>query len=242
MLKTMRRAFPQTMPVMAGYLFLGIAFGAAMQSRGLPAWQSLLLSTAVYGGSLQFALVDSLCAAFAPLTVALLSALIQARHLFYGLSMLEAYRPLGRRRPYLVFALTDETYSLAVRGVPAGEDPGAWYTAISALDQLYWITGTLLGAVAGTLLPTGALRGIDFAMTALFTVILTDQTTDAAARFRKGEITLTELLFAPLLGGLATLLSLLTVGRGSFLLPAMGLILAGFSGRYALERKGAKAA
>ena len=78
MLKTMRRAFPQTMPVMAGYLFLGIAFGAAMQSRGLPAWQSLLLSTAVYGGSLQFALVDSLCAAFAPLTVALLSALIHA--------------------------------------------------------------------------------------------------------------------------------------------------------------------
>ncbi|MBR6030061.1 MAG: AzlC family ABC transporter permease [Clostridia bacterium] len=232
MLSLIRRVFPRTMPVLAGYIFLGIAYGAAMNARGLaPGW-SALISVIVYGGSLQFALIDCLTRSFAPLTIAALALLIQARHLFYSLSMLDSYQGTGWRKPYLIFSLTDETYSLVCNGAPAGEDAGRWFTAVSLLDQSYWVAGTILGALMGSLLPTEALRGIDFSMTALFTVIATDQTMDAVQKARQGEWPLREALFAPLLGGLMTLTSLLIAGQESFLLLAMAGMLLLFYARW----------
>lgn len=237
-----KRVFPVTLPVMAGYLFLGIAYGIAMRARGFSTLLAGLMSTLVYGGSLQFALIDPLGQAFAPLTIALLSALVQSRHLFYGLSMLQEYRGLGCRKFYNVLALTDETYSLVVGGAPEGVDSARWYTAVTLLDQSYWVLGTLAGCLVGSWIPTDSLTGIDFAMTALFTVIVTEQTESAWRRFRCGELSVSELLFAPLLGGLTTLVSLLWVGKGSFLLLAMALMLGGFALRYraAVPKGGAR--
>lgn len=232
MLSLIKRTMPRTVPVMTGYLFLGTAYGAVMRSRGLGAAWSGLCSLLIYGGSMQFAMIDSLTEAFAPLTVMALAFLIQARHLFYGLSMLRAYRDTGRAKPYLILSLTDETYSLVCGGAPEGEEPKKWYTAVSLLDQLYWITGSVLGGIIGGFLPTEALAGIDFAMTALFTVIVTEQSMDSLKRYRSGEIGRMELLYAPLLGGGATLLSLLAAGKESFLLLAMGGMLMLFYARW----------
>ena len=232
MRKALREAFPRTLPVLAGYLFLGTAYGIAMRARGFGALWSGLSSLVIYGGSMQFALLEPLGQAFAPLTIALLTLLIQARHIFYGLSMLDHYRTVGPMKPYLVFALTDETYSLVCSGAPVGVDADRWYTAVSVLDQLYWFSGTLIGALVGSLISTEALTGIDFSMTALFTVIVTEQSMDALRRVRQGDISVTEALFAPLLGGGATLLSLLLVGKGSFLLVAMAAMFAGFGARW----------
>ena len=234
-----KKAFPRTLPVLAGYIFLGIAYGISMKSSGFGVGWSALASTVLYAGSMQFALIEQLKLSFAPLTIAVLTVLIQARHGFYGLSMLEKYSGAGRLRPYLIFSLTDETYSLVVSDVPAGVSPPHWYFAISAMDQLYWVTGSVLGALIGELIPTELLTGIDFTMTALFVVIVTEQTMDAVAAFRKGEISLKELLFSPLLGALATLACLLLLGNenGRFLLPAMGVMLVGFLLRYLAEEK-----
>lgn len=234
MLQIWKKVFPKTLPVLAGYIFLGIAYGISMKSQGFGVGWSALASVFIYGGSMQFALIDFLGSAFAPLTIAILTVLIQARHIFYGLSMLDPYSGTGRCKPYLIFALTDETYSLVVGGAPKGEDAAKWYTAISAMDQCYWVTGSILGALIGELIPTHLMTGIDFAMTALFVVIVTEQTMDAIAAFRAGEMKLINLLFSPLLGGLATIICLLCLGseNGRFLLPAMGVMLAGFLIRY----------
>ncbi len=237
-MRMLRKVLPRTMPVMAGYLFLGIAFGVAMKAKGFALGWSALLSAIVYGGSLQFAMIEPLTQAFAPLTIAALSLLVQARHIFYGLSMLEAYRPTGRCKPYLVFALTDETYSLVCHERPRREDAARWYTCISVLDHAYWIIGTVLGGLLGAVIPTEALAGIDFSMTALFVVIVTEQSMDSFAAVKAGRMSVTESLFAPLTGGIATLFSLLTAGKGSFLLLSMALILASFGLRWqASERR-----
>ncbi len=231
-----RTAFPYTLPVMAGYLFLGIAFGVAMRSQGHAPGLGILMSVVIYGGSLQFALVEPLTRNFAPVMILMLSCMIQARHLFYGLTMLPHYRKTGKALPYLIFSLTDETYSIVCSDMPSGVSAASWYTAVSLLDQIYWVLGTILGTIAGGMLPLSALNGIDFSMTALFTVIVTDQTTNAISRCRRGEIGWDEVLFAPLLGGAGTLLCLLVVGREHFLLVSMMLMLSGFTVRYSWEK------
>ena len=229
--RILRRAFPDTLPVLAGYIFLGIAYGITMKAAGFGALWTGIASVAVYGGSMQFALVGLLQGAFAPLTVALMTLLIQARHIFYGLSMLEPYSRLEHNRRYITFALTDETYSLVLRPVPDGIAPWRWYTALSALDQNYWVTGSLIGAVLGSVLPFD-LTGIDFAMTALFTVIVTEQCAASFAAWKKGEMSAFDALFPTLLGFGATLACLLIVGSGSFLVAAMLVMLVCFYARY----------
>ena len=238
MLQTLKRAFPKTIPVLAGYIFLGIAYGVSMKENGFGVGWSALVSTTVYGGSMQFAMIEPLTGLFAPVTIALLTLLIQARHIFYGFSMLEKYNATGKYKPYLIFALTDETYSLVCNGAPAGEEPGKWYTAVSVLDQCYWVTGSIIGAVLGSLLPVELLTGIDFAMTALFTVIVTEQTMDSVAKVKAGTMTKLEAIFSPALGGGATLLSLVLIGRTNFLLMAMGLMLCAFLARWFILERG----
>ena len=237
MFRMMKRVFPRTIPVLAGYVFLGIAFGVSLKEQGYGLPWALLMSTVIFAGSMQFAILTPMTQPFAPVTVALMTLLVNARHLFYGLSMLEPYEGTGKYKPYLIFALSDETYSLVCDGAPEDVDnKGQWFAAISLLDQSYWVIGSFLGSLIGQLLPFD-LTGIDFAMTALFTVIFTEQTADAIKAYRAGEMTLADALFPTLLGLLATLLSLLIVGKDSFLLCAMAVMLACFFLRYQASGK-----
>lgn len=235
MLQTMKKVFPRTIPVLAGYVFLGIAFGVSLKEQGYGLPWAILMSAVIYAGSMQFAILTPMTQSFAPVTVALMTLLVNARHIFYGLSMLEKYEKTGKYKPYLIFGLTDETYSLVCDGAPEDvSDKGAWYTAISAMDQCYWLLGSVLGSLIGQLLPFD-LTGIDFAMTALFTVIVTEQTADAIKAYRKGELSLMDMAFPTLLGLVATLVSLLLVGKESFLLCAMAVMLACFFLRYSAD-------
>ena len=205
----LRAAFPLTVPVLFGYLFLGIAFGVLLASIGLgPAW-ALLMSTVIYAGSGQFVLVGLLAAPFAPLQVALMTLSVNARHLFYGLSLLERFRYLGKLKPYLIFSLTDETYAVLVSSkVPEGISRRWFYFWIAALDQGYWIAGSLIGSVAGTYIPFNS-QGIEFAMTALFLVIALEQWEQA--RNRRPAV----------LGLLISALSLFIFGPQNFIVAAM---------------------
>ena len=233
----LKRAFPATLPVLAGYRFLGIAYGVTMKESGFGLVWSGLISLTVYAGSMQFALIGLMAAAFSPVTTVLMTLLVNARHLFYGLSLLEPYGKAQLGKPYLIFALTDETYSLVVSGAPKDVKADKWYLAVSALDQSYWVMGSCIGALLGQVLPFD-MTGVDFAMTALFTVIVTEQTMDVFARIRKGELRMAEGLFPLALGLAATVLSLLLVGKSGFLVAAMAAMLACFFLKYMTAERG----
>lgn len=215
--KTFAAAFPYTIPVLMGYLSIGIVFGWMMSAAGyIPLW-SALMSLTIYAGSGQY-LGVSLLSAAAPLAdVALLTLIINFRHLVYGLSMLEKFRGMGWRKWYMMFSLTDETYAL-LAGVepPKGVQGRDFYFAIALLDQLYWIAGSVIGAVAGALITINT-QGIDFAMTALFLVIAVEQWQSASRHL------------PVFLGAGGTLVCLLGMGaeNGQFLIPALGLLVAG---------------
>ena len=215
--KTLAAAFPLTVPVLMGYLAIGMAFGLMLQSIGYGVGWALLMSAVIYAGSGQY-LGVSLLAAGAPLTqVAFLTLMVNFRHLVYGLSMLEKFRGMGWRKLYMIFSLTDETYALlAGVSAPAGVEEKDFYFAIALLDHLYWIAGSVIGAVAGALVTINT-QGIDFAMTALFLVIAVEQWQSSGRH-------------APVyLGAAGTLACLLLFGpdNGRFLIPALGILVAG---------------
>lgn len=211
--KSLAAAFPVTVPVLMGYLAIGIAFGFMLQAIGYNFIWAFFMSLTIYAGSGQYLGVSLLSSAAALSTVAVMTLLINFRHLVYGLSMLEKFRGMGLRKFYMIFSLTDETYALlsSVRP-PVGVDPRNFYFSIALLDQSYWILGSVIGAVAGALLPIDT-TGIDFAMTALFVLIAVDQW-----RAYKRHL-------PALLGAGATLLSLFLVGAEKMLLPALGVIV-----------------
>ena len=173
--KALAAAFPVTVPVLLGYLAIGMAFGFMLQAIGYNFIWAFFMSLTIYAGSGQYLGVSLLASAAALGTVALMTLLINFRHLVYGLSMLEKFRGMGWRKFYMIFSLTDETYALLSSAqAPVGVDPKNFYFAIALLDQSYWIIGSVIGAVAGEILPIST-EGIDFAMTALFVVIAVDQ-------------------------------------------------------------------
>lgn len=228
--KAFSAAFPSTLPVFFGFVPLGIAFGLLMDAAGYNAFWSFLMSLVVYAGSAQFLGVELLAAA-APLgQVALMTLILNFRHLVYGLSMLEKYRGMGKRKLYLIFALPDETYAiLSSSQVPDGIAPRDYYLAVSLLNQLYWVAGSTLGGLLGSALPINT-QGADFAMTALFVVIALGQWED-----RKNRP-------SALLGLGAAALCLAVLGPDRFLIPALILIvlsLLALRGR--LDREGAAA-
>ena len=173
--KALRAAFPHTLPVLTGYAFLGLAYGILMQSAGFPFWYPALISLVVYAGSMQYAAVPLLGAAFDPAGAFFLTLMVNARHLFYGVSMLEPYRAAGKKTPYLVFAMSDETFSVNVSACPPeGVDRGWFMFWVSLLDQFYWVAASALGGLLGRVL-TVSTKGIEFVMTALFVTIFTGQ-------------------------------------------------------------------
>ena len=201
-------ALRHTLPVLTGYLVLGMGFGILMKTNGYGVWWAFAMSLLIYAGSMQYAAVGLLTGGASLLTVALTTLAVNARHLFYGISMIDAYRGTGAKKPYLIFALTDETYSL----VCGGSDPQyAFY--VSLLDHFYWLTGTLLGSLLGSALHFNT-KGIDFALTALFLTVFLDQWLSSREHF------------SALAGVGASLLCLLLFGADRFLIPAMLLITA----------------
>lgn len=168
-------AFPYTLPVLMGYLFLGIAFGVLLTAQGFPVWLAPLMSLIIYAGSGQFVAIGLLSAAFNPVRAIIVTLAVNARHLFYGLSILDKVKNMGKRRAYMTFSLTDETYSLLCSvNAPPGVDQSWFLFFIALLDHSYWIFGSTLGAVAGAALGFNS-TGIEFAMTALFIVIFVEQ-------------------------------------------------------------------
>ena len=173
--KALAAAFPVTVPVLMGYLAIGIAFGLMLQEIGYNFIWAFFMSLSIYAGSGQYLGVTLLATAASLGTVALMTLLINFRHLVYGLSMLEKFRGMGWRKLYMIFSLTDETYALLSSAqAPIGVDPRRFYFAIALLDQSYWVLGSVIGGVAGALIPFST-EGVDFAMTALFVVIAVDQ-------------------------------------------------------------------
>ena len=208
----LQKAFLKTIPVLAGYIVLGMGFGIMMNDAGFSLGLSLAMSLFVYAGSMQYAGVSLLASGASVITTALMTVLINARHLFFALAMVVKYRGAKWEKPYLIFALTDETYSLVCDGeYPEGEDPYAYWFFISLFDQLYWVLGTLLGGiVAGSFAFDSS--GIDFAMTALFVSTFTEQW-------------LTNENHIPAMTGVVvTVLCRLLFGTDIFLIPSMIII------------------
>ncbi len=169
------RAFPQTIPVLTGYVFLGITYGILMVTSGFPILYPILTAFVVYTGSMEFLLVSILMSSFQPLACFVTALMVGARHLFYGISMLDRYKGTGWKKLYLIYATTDETFAVNYSvAVPEGIDHGWFYFWVSLLDQAYWIAGTALGAVFGSHL-TFNTRGLDFVMTAMFVTIFMNQ-------------------------------------------------------------------
>ena len=222
--KALRAAFPRTLPIMAGYLFLSLAWGMLLREKGFGVGWALMISGLVYAGSMQFVLIGLMTAPFSPITTLLMTLMVNARHLFYGLTMLEPYGKCRRWRPYLIFSLTDETFSLVCDGnIPQGVAAEDYYFVVSALDQLYWVVGSVFGVLLGQLLPWD-LTGIDFAMTALFVVIVVEQW-EAAGKSGKPWF---QAHLPALLGFALSLVSLLLAGSERFLLLSMGMMLVCF--------------
>lgn len=170
-MKTIRYAFVRSLPIMAGYIVLGLGFGVLLQSKGYGAGWALVMSGLIYAGSMQYVAIDLLAGGASLISAAIMTLMVNARHLFYGISMLERYKDTGAAKPYLIFALTDETYSVVCSGgVPEGVDRKKYYFWVSLLNQLYWIAGGVAGALLGSVLPFDT-TGIDFSMTALFLVV-----------------------------------------------------------------------
>ncbi len=208
--QALKAAFPGTLPVLAGYVVLGMGFGILLQSKGYSFLWAGIMSLTIYAGSMQYVAVDLLSSGAALLSAVLMTLVINARHLFYGLSMLEKYRGVrGAKKFYLIFSLTDETYSLVCAARPPRDvDPAAFYFWTSLLNQCYWVAGSILGGLLGQVLPFDT-TGVDFAMTALFVVIFTDQWLT-----RKNHV--------PALVGIGvSVLCLLLFGPDRFIIPAM---------------------
>ena len=202
-------AFKQSIPVMLGYIFLGIAFGLLLQNAGYSFIWAFLASAVIYAGSMQFVLVSLLTAGAGLLYTAVMTLFINGRHIFYGLSFVEKYKKMGKAYPYMVFSLTDETYSvLCGTKIPEGMEESKVFFWVSLMDQCYWVLGSVIGALAGSYITFDS-TGIDFSMTALFVVIVVEQWQE-----RKSH-------FPALLGAASGIVWLIALGPDRFILPAL---------------------
>lgn len=213
MKKVIKQAFLSTLPVMAGYMVLGFGFGIILKANGHGILLSFVMSFFIYAGSMQYVALELLASGASYIVIALTTLMVNARHLFYGVSMLERYKGTGARKPYLIFALTDETYSLLCSELPELPEGRRtdYFFAVSLLDQSYWVLGSVLGALVGTVISFNT-EGIDFALTALFLTVFVDQWRSNKRHF-------------PAIAGVGiSLICLLIFGADSFLIPAMLLI------------------
>ena len=207
-----RAAFLDTIPVLTGYVFLGFGFGILLHQSGYGVIWAAAMSLFIYAGSMQYVAVSLLSSGAGLLTAAMTAFLVNARHLFYGISMVDAYKGAGKKKPYMIFALTDETYSLVSQDqAPEGMDRHAYCFLVSLFDQIYWVSGSILGSLAGSLLPINY-EGIEFVLTALFVTIFVEQWLS------------TKNHLPAVIGVVSTVVCLLVFGRDAFLIPSMVII------------------
>lgn len=208
--KEVKRAFLSTLPVLTGYIVLGIGFGVVLRSRGYGVLWALCMSVFIYAGSMQFVAIDLLTGGAGMIATALTTLAVNARHLFYGISMVDRYKG---KHPILPFTLTDETYSLVCGNLP-GEteaEKDRFCLLVSLMDYSYWVSGSVLGSLLGSIIPFST-EGIDFALTALFVTVFTEQWLS------------TKNHLSALVGVGASVLCLVLLGPDKFLIPAMALI------------------
>lgn len=213
MRKTLKTAFVDTIPILTGYLVLGFGFGIILKANGYSIVLAFAMSTFVYAGSMQYVAVGLLTSGASLITILITTIMVNARHLFYGISMLDKYKNTGKRKPYLIFALTDETYSLVCHDNPdvPRENRNNYYFFVSLFNQLYWISGSLLGAAVGSLIKFNS-EGIDFALTALFLTVFLEQWLS------------TKKHVPAIIGVAVSVICLIIFGSENFLIPAMLVI------------------
>lgn len=206
-------AFPKTIPIMAGFLFLGMSYGIYMRVSGFSFVYPMLMALTIYGGSLEFVAVTMLLGSFAPLQTFVMTLLIQARHVFYGISMLEKYKGTGLKKLYLIFGMCDESFSINCSAdIPKDVDRGWFMFFVTLLNQSYWVFGATMGGFLGSLIPFNT-EGIEFVMTAMFVVIFLEQWLKEKQHY------------SSLIGVLSSALCLVIFGAESFMLPTMVCIL-----------------
>ena len=212
-LRALKTAFPRTIPILTGFGFLGMTYGIFMSAQGFSFLYPMLMSITIFGGSLEFIAVNLLLGTFNPIQALAVALMIQARHLFYGISMLDRYKGTGWKKLYLIFGLCDESFSINFTAdIPEGIDRGWFMFWVTLLNQLYWVAGATFGGLAGNLVSFDT-TGIDFVMTAMFVVIFIEQ-------LRKEKRPYTAII-----GFAASLICLIFFGSDSFLIPSMIVIV-----------------
>ena len=221
-----KRALKATVPVLSGYIVLGFGFGLVLHSKGFGVLWAFLMSLLIYAGSMQYVAIDLLAGGAGVITMAVTTVLVNARHIFYGISMVDKYKDAGKIKPYLIFSLTDETYSLVC--TDEDENSHTYHLLVSVFNHFYWVAGSVLGAVAGSAF-NFAPKGIDFALTALFVTVFVEQWLSSKDHT------------AAIIGVVASAICLVVFGADSFLIPAMLLITASLAVlRGIRKRKGEK--
>jgi len=212
-LQALKAAFPYTIPIFAGFWFLGIAYGIYMNVSGFSFLYPMLMSITIFGGSLEFVAVSMLLGSFAPLQTFIMTLMIQARHLFYGISMLDKYKGMGWKKFYLVFGMCDESFSINYSAkIPENVDKGWFMFFVTLLNHFYWVSGATLGGILGSFISFNT-EGLDFVMTAMFVVIFLEQWLKEKKHY------------TALIGVVASAACLLIFGAESFLIPTMACIV-----------------
>lgn len=211
--KALKAAFPCTIPIFTGFWFLGLTYGIYMKVSGFSFVYPMLMSLLIFGGSLEFITVEMLLSPFAPLQVFIMALLIQARHLFYGISMLEKFKGMGWKKFFLIFGMCDETFSVNYTAeIPEDVDKGWFMLWVTFLNQFYWVSAATTGGLIGSLLKFDT-TGISFVMTAMFVVIFLEQWLK-----EKNHV-------SSLMGIAVSVLCLICFGADSFMLPTMAAIV-----------------
>ena len=206
---TVRYAWKRSIPVMAGYIVLGMGFGMLLGAKGYGVLWAIAMSVFIYAGSMQYVAIDLITGGASLISAALMTLMVNARHLFYGISMVERYKDTKPYKPYLIFALTDETYSLVCSGdVPDGVEKKKYFFLVSLFNQFYWVLGSVMGSALGSVLNINT-DGIDFSMTALFLVVFTEQW--KSTKDHRSAIA----------GVAASVICLMVFGPSAFLIPSM---------------------
>lgn len=215
--KAFRAALPYTIPICIGFLFLGISYGFFMHSKGFSFLYPVLMSLFIFAGSMEFVTVNLLLTAFNPLSAFLLALMVNARHLFYGISMLDKYKNTGLKKPYLIYGMCDESFSINCTVTPPADVDKGWFMLfVTLLNQIYWVTGAALGSLLGSVISFDT-TGIEFVMTALFVVMFINQWEE------------TDNHRSALTGVFCSMVCLFLFGAQHFIIPAMALIIACFS-------------
>lgn len=224
-LKALKTAFPHTLPICIGFLFLGISYGFLMRSKGFSFIYPLLMSMLIFAGSMEFVTVNLLLLPFNPITTFLLTLMVNARHIFYGISMLDRYKNCGIKKYYLIFGMCDESFSInSSVTVPSDVDVGWFMFWVTFLNHIYWVTGAVLGGLLGYIIHFDT-TGIEFVMTALFVVMFINQWEESKHHL-------------PAMIGISCSLLCLIVFNQNFMIPAMLMIVLSFAlKRNSLEKE-----